>query len=208
MLRLIADRFGRHSVFTYALLWYAASKTVTHFRALLKRLHGASLVNSLMHGVALLVESHLLALKRRHHAVQRFHLASCRPSVLNHSVVVGLSHSLIVSMRSHVLRGAAAVSVFAALSWPFPFSPRPVSLTIYGLLNSGVKVINHTPAGTKVHRRSESLSSTHFGIRGTVDVRGGLTTIHALSSLRSSRRIAPLRRFCSAIARGRTSSGC
>ncbi|WP_244788310.1 porin [Cupriavidus pauculus] len=56
------------------------------------------------------------------------------------------------------------------------------AVTIYGLLDSGIEIVNHTPTGTLIRQSSGSLSGTHFGIRGVEDLGGGRKAVFALES--------------------------
>ncbi|WP_454733422.1 MULTISPECIES: porin [Cupriavidus] len=81
-----------------------------------------------------------------------------------------------------VMTAAAAAAASGAT-----FAQTTSGVTLYGIVDAGVEVINHTPAtgsagGTVTRLNSGNLSGSRWGVRGVEDLGGGLKGIFVLES--------------------------
>lgn len=86
----------------------------------------------------------------------------------------------------YAARIAAAGACLSALSlYPCISSAADAtSVTLYGVLDSGLQYVNHGPngGGTNLDVASGNLSGSRWGMRGTEDLGDGLSTVFALES--------------------------
>ncbi|CAG9168475.1 porin [Cupriavidus respiraculi] len=86
-------------------------------------------------------------------------------------------------MKKVLLAMAASAAACAA---PAAFAQSTTNVTLYGIVDAGVEVINNvaegTGGGTAVRMNSGNLSGSRWGLRGTEDLGGGLKGIFVLES--------------------------
>jgi predicted porin len=85
-----------------------------------------------------------------------------------------------------MIRSAAAGLCLSAFSLAPSVSSAAdtTSVTLYGLVDSGIQYVNHGPDGgsSSLDVASGNLTGSRWGMRGTEDLGGGLSTIFALES--------------------------
>jgi predicted porin len=88
-------------------------------------------------------------------------------------------------MKSMIRSAAAGLCLSAfSLAPSVSSAADTTSVTLYGLVDSGIQYVNHGPDGgsSSLDVASGNLTGSRWGMRGTEDLGGGLSTIFALES--------------------------